>query len=75
MTNVVYGDAENIPKSPQAMGYMTYSEWADEVEEEFQTLIDKMVSVGDYSAATYYKLVLREHREEVAKQKKSYNGL
>jgi hypothetical protein len=65
----------NVPITPARVGYLTYTDWAEKVNQQFQTAIDKSLSVGDGGMAAYYKLMQMEHQEEVKKQKSNYRGL
>jgi hypothetical protein len=37
----------NVPITPARVGYLTYTDWAEKVNQQFQTAIDKSLSVGD----------------------------
>jgi hypothetical protein len=36
-----------VPITPSRVGYSTYTDWAEKVNQQFQTAIDKSLSVGD----------------------------
>lgn len=70
-----YEEEERKNRPYIGSGYMTFSEWARRVSDEYIKAEERACDSGDFSQANYWLTKRVQHELEVAKEKKNYRGL